>query len=349
MKTNHILIIRFSALGDVAMTVPVVYSLAKQYPDIRVTVLSRPFARPLFEGLAPNVGFMAADIKKEYRGVKGLNALYSRLQAKHFTHIADFHNVLRSNYLRLRFNIAQYKVAHIDKHRAGKRALTSLEGKVFKQQPTSFENYAEVLKKLGYPVKIEFNSIFENKNISLRDIGIENYAEKKPFQKWIGIAPFAAHDGKIYPTEKMEKVIEMITTAHPSCRIFLFGGGIKEKMQFDKWCKIFQQCNNASEELGGLSNELILMNNLDVMISMDSANMHFASLVGTPVVSIWGATHPYSGFMGWNQNPKNAVQVELDCRPCSIYGNKPCYRKDFACLNMIEPEMIFERVETILK
>ena len=160
MKTEHILIIRFSAMGDVAMTVPVVYSLATQYPAVRITVLSRPFARPFFENLAPNVGFMEADIKNEYHGIKGLNALYRRLSAKHFTAIADLHSVLRSSYLRMRFNLDNFKVAHIDKHRKGKRQLTSQNDKKFVQQPTSFENYAEVLAKLGYPVKLDFTSIF---------------------------------------------------------------------------------------------------------------------------------------------------------------------------------------------
>ena len=117
MKTEHILVIRFSAMGDVAMTVPVIQSLAKQYPKVRITVLSRPFARPFFEDLAPNVGFMEADIKEEYKGVKGLNALYRRLIAKQFTAIADLHSVLRSDYLRMRFNLDNFKVAHIDKHR----------------------------------------------------------------------------------------------------------------------------------------------------------------------------------------------------------------------------------------
>ena len=117
MKTEHILVIRFSAMGDVAMTVPVIYSLAKQYPHVRITMLSRPFARPFFENLAPNVGFMEADLKGEYKGIKGLNALYRRLVAKKFTAIADLHSVLRSNYLRMRFNLGMYKVAHIDKHR----------------------------------------------------------------------------------------------------------------------------------------------------------------------------------------------------------------------------------------
>ena len=110
MKHDHILIIRFSALGDVAMTVPVVYSLAQQYPDVRITMLSRPFARQLFENIAPNVNFMEADLKAEYHGVKGLNALYRRLVAKQFTHIADLHNVLRSEYLRMSFNLGRYRV-----------------------------------------------------------------------------------------------------------------------------------------------------------------------------------------------------------------------------------------------
>ena len=96
MKTDHLLIIRFSAQGEVAMFVPVVSSLARQYPDLRITVLSRPFARVFFDELAPNVGFMEADLQGEYRGVKGLNALYRRLIAKNFTAIADMHDTLSS-------------------------------------------------------------------------------------------------------------------------------------------------------------------------------------------------------------------------------------------------------------
>ena len=134
MKKEHILVIRFSAMGDVAMVVPVVWSLAHQYPDIRITVLSRTFARPFFEDLAPNVGFMAADLKHEYRGIKGLNALYRRLTAKQFTAVADLHGVLRSEYLRMRFTIGRYHVAHINKHRKGRRRITSASHKQLTQQ-----------------------------------------------------------------------------------------------------------------------------------------------------------------------------------------------------------------------
>jgi len=94
--------------------------------------------------------------------------------------------------------------------------------------------------------------------------------------------------------------------------------------------------------------ELILMSHLDVMLSMDSANMHLASLTATPVVSVWGATHPYAGFMGWNQDSENVIQLPLECRPCSIYGQKPCLRGDYACLNNIAPNTIVEHINKIL-
>lgn len=348
MKKEHILVIRFSAMGDVAMVVPVVYSLAQQYPDVRITVLSRTFARPLFEDLAPNVNFMAADLKKEYHGIKGLNALYRRLAAKQFTAVADLHNVLRSEYLRLRFNIGHYRVEHINKHRKGRRRITAKHAKRLEQQPTSFENYVEVFKKLGYPVEIHFKSIFpegEKGNLNMLPKGIN---VKNSFEQWIGIAPFAAHEGKVYPPRLTHQVIEQLLKKYPKARIFLFGRGKQEDQYFKEWCQIHPECLYVSHQLESLHQELILMSHLDAMVSMDSSNMHLASLTGTPVVSVWGATHPYAGFMGWGQSTDNIVQIDLECRPCSIYGQKPCRRGDYACMNGIAPETIVEKIENIL-
>ena len=331
MRKEHILVIRFSALGDVAMAVPVVWALATQYSDVRITVLSRAFARPLFADLAPNVNFMEADLKHEYRGMRGLNALYRRLVAKQFTKIADLHDVLRSEYLRMRFNVGHYRVEHIRKHRKQRRQLTKGHKKVMRPLPSSFKSYSEVFARLGYPVDIkQFHSIFPaeggNLNMLPKEIG-----PKKNFQQWIGIAPFAAHEGKIYPPRLMEQVIQQLLQKYPKARIFLFGRGEQE----DQYCESMYQ-------------ELILMSHLDAMLSMDSANMHLASLTGTPVVSVWGATHPMAGFLGFNQSEDNIIQLNLDCRPCSIYGNKPCRRGDYACLQNIPPERIVERITTLI-
>ena len=347
MKKEHLLVIRFSALGDVAMTVPVVYALAQQYPDVRITVLSRNFARPLFDDLLPNINFMEADLKREYQGITGLNSLYRRLLAKQFTAIADLHSVLRSSYLRMRFNLDHYKVAHIDKHRKDRRRITSSSNKQLIQLPTSFQNYADVFARLGYPVNVQFRSIFSEDGGDMNLLP-ESLPRPTVGQPCIGIAPFAAHEGKIYPVRLMEQVVEQLLAKHPDTRIYLFGKGQREDETFPKWCAAHPQCVYVSQHLNNLRDELILMSHLQVMVSMDSANMHLASLVATPVVSVWGATHPFTGFMGWNQNPENAIQIPLECRPCSIYGQKPCLRGDYACMRNIAPEQIVNRVELIL-
>ena len=347
MKKEHLLVIRFSALGDVAMTVPVVYALAQQYPDVRITVLSRNFARPLFDDLLPNINFMEADLKREYRGITGLNSLYRRLLAKQFTAIADLHSVLRSSYLRMRFNLDHYKVAHIDKHRKDRRRITSSSNKQLIQLPTSFQNYADVFARLGYPVNVQFRSMFSEDGGDMNLLP-ESLPRPTVGQPCIGIAPFAAHEGKIYPVRLMEQVVEQLLAKHPDTRIYLFGKGQREDETFPKWCAAHPQSVYVSQHLNNLRDELILMSHLQVMVSMDSANMHLASLVATPVVSVWGATHPFTGFMGWNQSPENAIQIPLECRPCSIYGQKPCLRGDYACMRNIAPEQIVNRVELIL-
>lgn len=348
MKTEHILVIRFSAIGDIAMVVPVVASMAKQYPDVRITVLSKPFVRPLFENLATNVGFMGADLKSEYHGVRGLNALYRRLTAKQFTAVADLHNVLRSEFLRLRFNLGRYKVAHINKHRKGKRMLVRQKNKVMRQQPTSIQNYMDVFKKLGYPVKLDFTNIYEQAAPDLTLLP-PDFAQPKGNGPWIGVAPFAAHAGKVYPQDLMEKVIAGLTERYPEGRLFFFGGGATEMEAFDRWTADYPQSVNASKQLNGFQQELLLMSRLDVMVSMDSGNMHLAVLAGTPVVSIWGATHPFAGFLGYGMTEENVLQVnDLDCRPCSVFGNKSCLRGDYACLRRITPTMVIEKISAML-
>lgn len=328
------------------MTVPVVYSLARQYPDVRITVLSRPFARTFFEDLAPNVNFMEANLG-EYRGMKGLNRLYRRLVAKQFTHVADLHAVLRSEYLRMRFNLGNFRVEHINKHRRERRQLTN-SNKEKKPLPTPFENYLDVFSRLGFPIdELTFTSLFppEGGNLGMLPNVI---GRKLQGEQWIGIAPTAAHVGKTYPPLLMEQVIAQTVSRFPKSRIFLFGRGKQEDELFNAWVRRFPQCVHVSSHLHAMQQELILMSHLDVMLSMDSANMHLASLTATPVVSVWGATHTLAGFLGYRQSTDNVVALNLDCRPCSIFGQKRCRYGDYHCLTDIPPKTIVDRLATIL-
>lgn len=333
-------------MGDVAMTVPVVDALARKYPNLRISVLSRPFARAFFQFMPKNVDFIDADLKGEHKGAKGLKRLYGRVFAKQPSAVADLHNVLRTKVIRTGLFLSRVKTAHINKHKSGKRRLCRKQNKVMVQQPTSFQNYIDVFSKLGYPITPDFKTIFHNGENLLSSLPTA-IGEKHEGELWIGIAPFAAHGGKMYPKEKMEEVVRMLVEKQPQLRLFFFGGGKEEKAILNQWAKKYARCTCASEVLRGLNEELILMSHLDTMVSMDSANMHLASLVDTRVVSIWGATHPYCGFLGWGQSVDDVIQNHnLTCRPCSVFGNKPCHRGDFACMQTIEPKQI---VQVVLK
>ena len=347
----RVLVIRFSALGDVAMLSPVVRDYALRHPDHEVTVLSQPFCAPLFNDIAPNVHFLGRDIKRDYKGIVGLHRLFRELHAMKFDRIVDAHDVLRTKVLRMFFKSHRYSVSTIDKHRKERRQLTAPPPhKILSQLPTSFDNYREALEP-GSPGDSRLSNDYRLSN----DSSISHSSPQGEVGRGLqsgplfGVAPFAAHEGKIYPLELMEQVVAQLSDRGT---VVLFGGKGKEEELMRAWAQRYNKVSLAkdfiagggSTGLSGLTAELELMRRLTVMVSMDSANMHLASLVGTRVVSVWGATHPYAGFLGWGQKETDCVQVERPCRPCSVYGNKPCRYGDYPCLTAIRPEEIVERI-----
>lgn len=326
-------------MGDVAMCVPVVWSLAKKYNDLEITFLSRKNFAPMFATCPGNVRFVGIDLKKDYKGIAGLNRLYKEIRSWKIDAYADFHDVLRTKYLRLRALFSSIKTKKIDKGRSEKRRLINKGAMKSEALTTTIERYKAVLEKLGFDFEIDFHTILADTTLPAEVSAITG--EKSC--RWIGIAPFAAHKGKILPLEKTETLVKSLT--ENGTKVFLFGAGDKEKAILENWQQKYPQTISTAGKLGGLSNELLLISNLDCMVSMDSANMHLASLVGTRTVSIWGATHPKAGFLGYGQRPDDAMQIDLPCRPCSIYGNKECrLNEKYKCLGEIEVDAVAEKV-----
>ena len=331
------LVIRMTAMGDVAMTVAAVGALRERYTDLKISVLTTPFFQPFFREV-PGVDFVPFDKKGRHKGLAGLIRLWRDIRQQHpVDTVADLHNVLRSKVLRMLFRLSGCRAAAIDKGRREKRALTRLKNKILKPIEPTIRRYGDVFGRLGFPVDIPPKA--ERKRYPIPEV----FGNKS--NRWIGIAPFAQHAGKRYPPERMERVIENLSR-NGRYTLFIFGGGAEEQAVADTWAARFPNTLSAIGKVK-LEQELDLILNLDCMVSMDSSAMHMASLYAVPVVSIWGATHPYAGFLGWGQKEKNAVQHNLSCRPCSVYGNKPCRYGDYRCLQGIEPEEIIEKIKTI--
>ena len=336
----HILAIRFSALGDVAMTVPVLYAVAKQYPQDEFTILTTENMGCLFEHLPRNVHFRGVDLNR-YKGMVGLNTLFYELYKEGYDAVADLHDVIRTMFIRMAFRLKDKPVANIDKSRMAKRRLVQKDKKDKRQLKTSVQRYADVFAELGYPVDIAFDSIYGDRRPDLPDEVVKLTGSHEG-TAWVGVAPFARHKGKIYPLELMAQVLELLDR-EGNVKVFLFGFGRTE----ETWCRAQEQeRKNVTSLVGklGLQKELMLMSHLDVMLSMDSANMHMAFLTHTPVVSVWGATHPYAGFAGLQTEGSEIIQADMACRPCSIYGNKPCYKENYECMYSIKPATVAEAV-----
>ena len=339
---QHILIIRLSAMGDVAMTVPVIRALTEKYPDCKITVLSKPFFKPLFDTI-PQVSFFAAQVNTKHKGILGLLKLYRELKKEKITHVADFHNVLRSKILRALYIFDGKPSIFIDKGRAEKKALTRTKNKIFKQLKTSHQRYADVLNKLGFTLDLS-NPTPINKIKLAEKITLYTGLKK---DTWIGIAPFAAFKGKVYPLQLMEEVIEEM--ASKGFKIFLFGGGKREIEILNTLENIHDSIVNLAGKLS-FKEELEVIGVLDVMVAMDSGNAHLAAMQQVKTITLWGVTHPYAGFAPFDQPDDYSVVSDLEKYPkipCSIYGNKVANGYENV-METIAPTKVIEKIMYVL-
>lgn len=340
-KTPHILLIRLSALGDVVMLLPVVRSMREQHPEVQLSVLSQPFSRPFFEAIE-GVNFIAADIRKRHKGIRGLWLLARELEkGNSFTAIADVHSVLRSwlltFFLCLLHFPRKYRIATINKGRKEKEHLTRAKAKQLVPLEHSVKRYADVLQRLTFKLQIPYE-LGGLEPVDLPPAVALFFTLTRPR---VGIAPFAKHKGKIYPLERTLELVKRLQ--RQGIQVFLFGSQGDEQHLLERWATKPDIVVIPTYHLN-LLEELSVMQRLDLMVAMDSANMHLASWAGTRVLSIWGATHRFAGFYGWGQSENLAVERDdIACRPCSIYGNKPCMRGDYACLDLSVDE-IYKRV-----
>ncbi|WP_435578820.1 glycosyltransferase family 9 protein [Gilvibacter sp.] len=314
-KQQHIAILRLSAMGDVAMLVPAVQVLRASYPELKITVVSKPFHKPIFAAI-PDVSFLAAEVKGKHKGILGMRTLAKELKAQGVTHLADCHNVLRSKMVRSFLNFSGIKRASMDKDRAAKKALCRPDNKTWKPLKSSHQRYAEVLGELGFPVDL-------NRFIPLNR-GILPQAALELLQGWtgkiLGIAPYAAFGSKTYADAQMREVLQQINDAN-KLKVLLFGGPAER----ESLLKLASDLEHVQVVAGLLKfpQELDLISNLDGMLAMDSGNGHLVANFGLPVYTIWGVTHPYLGFAPFGQNEGNWLLPDLEkypAIPTSAYG-----------------------------
>lgn len=330
-------------MGDVAMTVPVLRAFSLQYPYVKITVVSRPFFKPFFDDIE-NVTFFAIDLKERHKGFLGLLRLFSDLRKLNIDAVADLHNVLRSKIIRTLFALNGKKVAATDKGRQEKKALTKLAIKAISSTKTMFDRHCETFEKLDFQINLN-NPTYPEKGI-LSDEIIKITGTKE--ENWIGIAPFAQYESKVYPTDLMQQVIDDLAK-NTSNKILLFGGGIEEIKKLNQLKSKYENVLVLAGKTN-LKEELAIISNLNVMLSMDSGNAHIAAMLGVKVITLWGATHPFAGFKPFHQPEDFCLtsdRKQYPFLPTSVYGNKKVLGYENA-MRTILPSQVIEKINSNL-
>ena len=329
---RHILVIRNSAMGDVAMVPHALRALREAYPDVRVTVLTRPLFKPFFAGL--DVDFLEADYAGRHKGLRGLLRLAGEARRRGIDAVADMHGVLRSRIVGLLLRLHGMPAARIDKGRIEKWFRLGCTNPAASPLKHTVVRYCDVLRRLGF--------VFDDPQPAAKPVRPNPFGEKKGV--WIGFAPFSAQAGKTYPEDLAAGLVAGLSARYD--RVFIHSGGGGEAAFAER---MEREHPNVTALWGRVrfAGELDLIANLDCVVSMDSLAMHMASLVATPGVSVWGATHPALGFLGYGCPPEGVVQLDLPCRPCSVYGQRRCKFGDYRCMR-IPPQAVLDRVEECL-
>lgn len=325
---DNILVVRLSALGDIAMVWPALVAAAMEHPERNYYLLTSP----MWEDVArPKNMHVVPYYRHRYSGARGFLRLMAELRKIHPTQVLDLHNVLRSWLIDLAFRLQGVPVSMVPKQRSERKRILHHEA-----EATPFtQRYAEML---GISVNDDDNDD-DNEN---QNNNAEAYSPaQRDSSRSIGIAPFARYATKTYPLPQMREVVRLLAAKGTS--IYLFGSRGEQAEVLQGWVDelgIGHQAKVVPMMNLTLADELALMSRLSLMLSMDSANGHLAAMMRTPVLTIWGGTTPACGFTPWHSRQNRSLLLNLPCQPCSIAGTEQCPLGHMNCLRQISPEQI---------
>ena len=301
-------------------------------------MVSNPSYSDLFESCG-NVAFMAADIQNANSGFRGLFKLYIQLIKLEFDDVVDLHNTFRSKFLSVLFKLKGKRVNTYDKLRDLRNDM--IHKGVILSGPHTTDQYMKAFQYLD------------------ANIHMDNRTHMKVLHKNLGntpgrricLAPFSTHRAKEWTLDHMAQLIDLLLEDDRN-QVYCLAFDNREKEIFQRWQRKHPQLG-LIDDIHSLADQMKLMSTMDIVVSMDSANMHLAALVGTPVVSIWGSTHPDLGFAPLG-NMEGVIQP-----PPSYQGRRPLSRfghfrnsRDIQdaqnAMASITPQQVLARIDTSL-
>lgn len=339
-RPTHILVIRLTGLTQTAMCVHALRGLWRDFPDLKITMLTTEALLPLFRDLA-GVEFLLADAPR-YRSLLGRIRLWRDSLRTGADAIADLENTPRSRRLSRSLTPWRRHTERIDKSRNEKSLMTRKFRKVMVQLQTLSQRSRDVFEHLGLPFCMP--APIRKRRTTPPTLATILAGEKQG--SWIGVAPLSHHKGLCYPIPQSARLVELLSQNYT--HVFIFGQGKYERLFAEGMEQLHPNVSSVVDKCSSLGELMDLTAAMDAVVTIDGPILSLASLVGTPAISVWGATHPFVESCGYGQNPLYILQEDLPCRPCSLDGRRHCLHGSYECMTRISPELIIGRLRLIL-
>jgi len=321
------LIIRFSSIGDIVLTTPVIRCLRKKYPEAQIEYLTKK----QFSGVLLSNPYL----NKIYLLKDDISETINELKEEKFDYVIDLHNNLRTMRIKKALGL---KAFSFNKLNLQKWMLVNLKINILPQKHI-VERYLETVKRIGVVndnMGLDY-FVSENEIVKQEDIPVSHS------HGYIGIVIGAAHSTKKLPLHKLKELCSKID--HP----IILLGGIEDfinalEIASADTVKIYNACGKFS-----LSESADLIKRAKLIISHDTGLMHIASAFKKNIISVWGNTVPSFGMYPYQTNYVSAEVKKLWCRPCSKIGYSKCPLGHFKCMEKQSVDGIVQQVNIFLK
>ncbi|MCK4224037.1 MAG: glycosyltransferase family 9 protein [candidate division Zixibacteria bacterium] len=340
---EKILVLRFSSLGDIVLTTPVIGALRTKFPQSRIFFLTKAQYGDLLRADPRIFSLIEFDPAGKHKRVSGFLRLIEELRTYDFDLLIDLHANLRSFFIR---HLVKSKIKLKYNKRWLSRFLT-VHCKFLKTKPIhTVDSYLKVLKKMQINISEKSPLIFLNQE-DVESSGhflLEQRVKKDDIV--VGVHPGARWETKRWDEKKFKQVCQALIDRF-ACKIMLLGGAGDEEL-IENMSKDVPNAKLIKAVGLPTGKFMSLIKQCDCLITNDSGPMHIAQALKVPVVVIFGPTHPRLGFAPVGS--KNVVLcANVKCSPCSLHGEEKCRMKSRFCMDLIEPEMVVEAVEKLLE
>jgi heptosyltransferase-2 len=326
-----VLAVRFSSIGDVLLTTPLLRAIRHRHPGSRITLLTKSVYTPLIEN-NPNV-----DTVLGLEPGESLPALATRIRSAGYTHLLDLHDNLRSRILRA---LVPGPWRGYPKYRTARALLIHGKRDRYPAHHPVAERYFVAARGLdvrpdGEPPEFFLGAVAEEQ--------VAGWLDKTALGRLrplVAVAPGAAHATKRWPVEHWRALLDRIVGA--GMDVVVVGGaadaGIAEQVAAGRGDR-----SVSAAGVFGLQATGAVLRRAKALVSGDTGVMHMATAVATPVVALFGPTVEAFGFFPYTRRAE-VLQLDLACRPCSSMGGPECPLGHHHCLIRIEPDDVYAAV-----